>query len=63
MREIVVPLLGQESNAAYTLDSLYTAPMSWLKIVKSSNQDIGICYDSETDWMLFKDALERRIPS
>ena len=62
VRDVVIPLLGQEPNAAYAIDTLYYALMSWLKIVKSSNQDIEICYDSETDWILFEDAMGRHIP-
>lgn len=63
VREAVIPLLGRLPNCFYTLEELQSQIVSWLEQVKNGNQDIEICYDYQTDWDLFADVLDYRIPS
>jgi len=63
VREAVIPLLGQVPHAACTVDELRIKVITWLKLVKRSREDVAICFDYQTDWDLFFDALEYQIPS
>ena len=62
VRVAVIPLLGREPNAACEFDQLRSRILTWLGIVRSGNQAVEICFDYQTDWDLFVDALDYRIP-
>lgn len=63
VRAIVVPLLGKVPHAECTMDELYSRIIGWLKLVRSGDEDMEICFDYQTDWDLFSEALDCRIPS
>lgn len=64
VRETVIPLLNQHPNAFCQLEDLGAQITAWLEAVKvkRSNEDIEICIDYQTDWDLFADALDNRVP-
>ena len=63
VRESVIPLLGQEPNAHCLVDELRSRIITWLKIVRRRDEEVEICFDSQTDWDLFIDALDYRVPT
>lgn len=60
--ETVIPLLGRDPNAvcadAYDLRVRLD---TWLRLVHRE-KPLKICFDSDFDWRLFRDALDGRIP-
>ncbi len=62
VREAVIPLLGAVPNAGCTLDELPQRIVTWLRLVKRRDEDVEICFDYQTDWDLFADALDCRVP-
>lgn len=62
VREVVLPMLGREPNAACAKDEVCSRVMNWLQLVKNKNQDIDLCFDSQHDWNLFGDAIDYRTP-
>lgn len=62
VRHVVIPLLGREPYALVPQHLLTSKLVTWLEIVKPRNQGIEICYDHQTDWDLFVDALDYRVP-
>lgn len=62
VRETVIPLLGRLPNSAYTLDDLRIKVIDWLEIVRVQGEEVEICFDFQTDWNLFYDALDYRVP-
>jgi len=62
VREVVVPLLGQDPVSRMDIDELLRRLNDWLRLVKPRNEDLVICYDSEVDWNLFTQALNAQIP-
>lgn len=63
VREAVIPLLGRIPNSTCTIDELHTKIISWLDIVRNRGEEVEICCDYQTDWDLFIDALDYRVPS
>ncbi|MCH8618137.1 3'-5' exoribonuclease [Undibacterium sp. TS12] len=63
VREAVIPLLGRIPGAAMTRDSLCQQLLAWLSAVRPENTDIEICYDYQTDWDLFIDAIDYQVPA
>lgn len=63
VREAVIPLLGRVPNAFCPVDDLYMKITSWLKIIRTLDEDVDICFDYQTDWDLFSVALDGRVPS
>lgn len=61
-KEWVLPLLGRDPYAYFSLTNLHFEIIKWLEIVRRKNEDVCICVDSETDWHLFTKALNNRIP-
>ncbi len=62
VREAVVPQLGCP-EAFITRSGLQQRLYTWLGIVRpSADSVVQICYDYETDWTLFCDALHDRVP-
>jgi|SRR5450830_119308 len=62
VREAVIPLLGQVPNSQYAVDDLGTKILTWLEIVHTGEQAVDVCFDYQTDWDLFSDVLEQRVP-
>jgi hypothetical protein len=62
VKEAVLPLLGYAPHAEVTMEDLYGEITQWLRIVRPTNEDVFICYDYQTDWDLFYDALDGRVP-
>lgn len=62
VREAVIPLLGRIRHSAYSLDELHIKVIAWLEIVRPQNDEVEICFDFQTDWDLFCDALDNRVP-
>lgn len=62
VREVVIPLLGRIPNAKYHFEDLRDKILEWLKIVRSQDETVEICFDFQTDWDLFVDALDYRVP-
>ncbi len=63
VREAVIPLLGRIPDAVMSRDSLCKQLLAWLSAVRLENTDIEICYDYQTDWDLFIDALDYQVPA
>ncbi len=63
VREAVIPLLRQYPNAFCARGELRPRILSWLEIVRRKNEDIEICFDYQTDWDLFVDVLDYRVPT
>jgi len=62
VREVVIPLLGQDPVSRMDVDELFQRLNDWLRLVKPRNEDLVICYDSEIDWILFNQLLNAQIP-
>ena len=62
VREVVIPLLNQYPNARCPTAEIGTRIRIWLETIRLSGQDIEICVDYQTDWDLFANALENRVP-
>lgn len=62
VREAVIPLLKQYPHAYCPFTEIGTRITAWLEIIKPSGENIEICIDYQTDWDLFADALENRVP-
>lgn len=63
VRESVIPLLGREPNAHCLADELRSRIITWLNIVRRRDEEVEICFDSETDWDLFIEAFGYRVPA
>jgi hypothetical protein len=59
--ETVIPLLGKIPHAACSPEDLRARILDWLEIVRKGEQ-VEICFDYQTDWDLFIDALEYQVP-
>lgn len=62
VREAVLPLLGKIPHSFFTKDQLYFEVIKWLEIVRRDGEDVFICVDYQTDWDLFCDVLDYRVP-
>lgn len=62
VKAAVLPLLGYAPHAEMTKDDLYSKMTNWLKLVRPKDQEVFICYDYQTDWDLFYDVLDGRVP-
>jgi hypothetical protein len=58
VKAAVLPLLGYAPHAEMTKDELYLQMTNWLRLVRPKDQEVFICYDYQTDWDLFYDALD-----
>lgn len=63
VRETVIPLLNQYPHAYCPLPELPQRLMTWLQIVRRSGEEIEIGIDFQTDWDLFVQALDYRVPA
>ncbi len=62
VKAAVLPLLGYAPHAEMTKDDLYVQMTNWLRLVRPKDQEVFICYDYQTDWDLFYNALDGRVP-
>lgn len=62
VREAVLPLLGAIPNASCQVADLCIKMTTWLETIKRENEYLEICFDFQTDWDLFADALDYRVP-
>lgn len=62
VREAVIPLLGRLPNAACSVDELRIKIIGWLELVRNRDEEVEICFDYQTDWDLFCDAIDYRVP-
>lgn len=63
VREAVIPLLGRIPNASCSSENLRLQILKWLEIVRRNDEPVEICIDYQTDWDLFCDALDYRVPT
>ena len=63
VREVVIPILGKYPHPPCEKDALRSRILEWTKLVRRGNEVLEICYDYQTDWDLFADALDGDIPS
>lgn len=61
--EVVIPLLGRVPNAFCPADELCAKIVRWLETVRPDDEDVDICFDYQTDWDLFSEALSGRVPA
>jgi hypothetical protein len=40
-----------------------TRIITWLQLIKRRDEEVEICFDYQTDWDLFVDALDHRVPA
>jgi hypothetical protein len=62
VHEAVIPLLGRVPNSACSLDDLRIKIITWLESIRRRDEDVEICFDYQTDWDLFSDVLDYRVP-
>ncbi|MCA1322877.1 3'-5' exoribonuclease [Herbaspirillum sp. alder98] len=62
VREAVIPLLGSIENAQCPFEELRHRILSWLNLIRNDGATVAICFDYQTDWDLFNDAMDYRIP-
>lgn len=62
VKAAVLPLLGYAPHAEMSKDDLYLHMTNWLRLVRPKDQEVFICYDYQTDWDLFYDVLDGRVP-
>jgi hypothetical protein len=62
VREAVILLLNQYPHAYCPVTDIGMRITAWLQIVKRNIENVEICIDYQTDWDLFADALENRVP-
>ncbi|MDY7577274.1 3'-5' exoribonuclease [Herbaspirillum sp. RTI4] len=62
VHEAVIPLLGRFPDAACSQEALPERLLTWLEKVKGQHEQLEICFDYQTDWDLFNDTLEYRVP-
>jgi hypothetical protein len=63
VKEVVIPLLGEPRRAACSTAELKDRLFTWLGLVRSRNETLKICFDFQTDWDLFVNALGGSVPS
>jgi len=62
VKEVVIPLLGEPQGAACSKRELGELLFTWLELVRSGNETLEICFDFQTDWDLFANALGGSVP-
>lgn len=63
VHEVIIPLLNQDPHAQCNKDDLKIRILKWLKLIQNANaSEIQICFDYQTDWDLFVDALDGEVP-
>jgi hypothetical protein len=62
VREAVIPLLGSIENAQCPFVELRHRILDWLSLIRHDGEIVEICFDFQTDWDLFNDAMDYRVP-
>lgn len=62
VREVVIPLLGQDPLAPCSHDELHMRLWNWLKVVKSC-AEVVVCFDSVHDEALFRRIFDESPPA
>jgi hypothetical protein len=62
VRMAVLPLLGEIPNAVCAFDELGGRILGWLETIRRDAEVVEVCFDYQTDWDLFVDALDYRAP-
>ncbi|MBC3862433.1 3'-5' exoribonuclease [Undibacterium jejuense] len=62
VREAVIPLLGKYPQCIFSAKDLQTKMLDWLSSLRPIGQRVNICFDYQTDWDLFADALDYCVP-
>ena len=62
VKEVVMPLLGKIPDATCTKQELEGKLRSWLDALNAAHGTLEICFDFQTDWDLFIDALDYQVP-
>jgi hypothetical protein len=60
--ETAVPLLEKIPHSFFTRDNLRLEIIKWMELVRSDKEEVFICVDYQTDWDLFCEALDNRVP-
>lgn len=63
VREVVIPQLGKIPHAYCASDDLHSRIFNWLDLVRGNEEKIEICFDCQTDWDLFINALDYQVPN
>ncbi|WP_231949213.1 hypothetical protein [Herminiimonas arsenitoxidans] len=58
----VLPVLRQTWDSYLAVNNLHLEIIKWLEIVRRNKEDVFICVDYQTDWDLFCEALDYRVP-
>lgn len=62
VREVVIPMLGKYPQSTCEKDALRSRILDWIRLIRCDDELVYICYDYQTDWDLFYDALDGEIP-
>lgn len=62
VRAAVIPLLGLIEDAQCPLAELRHRILTWLSLIRHEGEVIEICFDFQTDWDLFNDAVDYQVP-
>lgn len=62
VRMAVIPLLGAVPDAACSFEELGGRILSWLGTIRRDAEVVEVCFDYQTDWDLFVDALDYQTP-
>ena len=62
VRQIVLPLLGKEPNAACSKFELRSRILIWIETIRPPGEEVVICADNQVDIDLLCDALDYRLP-
>jgi len=63
VREAVIPLLEKSPNDSCSKEALSGRLVEWLTAMNVQHGVLEICFDFQTDWDLFIDALDYRVPT
>lgn len=63
VHEAVIPLLGRIEKANCSIEDLPHRILVWLETVRRNDECVEICIDYQTDWDLFCDVLDYRVPT
>lgn len=63
VREVVIPLLNHDLIHFCRKENLRSRILDWLQLIKKKDDVIEICFDYQTDWDLFYDALDGEVPA
>lgn len=62
VKEVVLPLLSQTPEVMVTTNEIRDRLVTWLDSIRRDDENIYVCFDYVTDWALFGEALDYRLP-